>query len=188
MQPRHALLIVLTTTLLLGLATASLSFNACSLISQAEAEKVLGEAVAPARHSNVVGIAAGVTCAYYTAAPIAKRGGTGVLQVTVYDPGTMAAKGIVYQSPTKYFQRHRQVLAKRGKGQKVDGLPCEAFWLSGSDTLHLLSHNHYVVIKVRDITKMQAPNSQELDRKLSAHRLQKSKQVALQYVLPRLPK
>lgn len=188
MQLKRTALFMLSAAIILALASPALALDPCSLITQAEAAQILGEAVAAPVTKAVTGVAAGSKCFYRTAAPLAKRGGVGTLEIIVYDPATMQAKGIAFKSPAKYFKRNRQVLAKRGKVQPVDGLPCPAFWLPGANVLHLLAEGHYVQITVRDLTKTQAANRAELDRLLAARRLKLSKQAALQYVLPRLPK
>lgn len=159
----------------------------CDLITQADAAKLLGEAVAAPRRAPVRGMGAGERCFYNTSAPMQKRGGVGTVTVILYDAKTMAAHGIAFKSPAKFFGRMYAVKQKRqGLTQVVSGLGDKAYWETGADTLHVLKGADYVTLKISDLGKLSAKSRKELYRKISEHRKALSVQAAKQYVLPRL--
>lgn len=176
--------------LLAGMVHPSLALTPCQLLTQQEAEQILGEPVAEPRLSEVVGMAGGQKCFIHTAAPLAQRGGVGAISLISYDKATMESKGGVFTSPQKFFERILSVQksSKPENISEISGLGDRAFWSANGDTLHCLQGDYYLTLEVRDLTKISAPNRQELDQKLSQHRRALSEKVMRQYILPRLAK
>ncbi len=188
-MPRAALLPALLAAFCLclpALGAQAAGADPCTLLSQSEAAAILGEAVKPPRPRKVAGMAAGRSCTWFTAAPMAQRGGVGSISVTVFDQKSMAG-GPVYKDPAKYFARLRDVTKKRSAVEEVPGLGQAAWWQPGGYLLHLLAPaGVYLQIKVADLKKMSAPNRAELDKKLSAHRKELAVRAAREHILPRL--
>ncbi len=157
----------------------------CTLITRAEAAQILGEAVKAPRQKVVTGMAKGKSCVYYTAAPLAQRGGVGSVDITVYDAETM--QGGIFTSPEEFYQRLLRAGRKaKAPIQEISGLGEQAHWSVRGNSLHLLSKGVYVVLKVRDLKKMSAASASELDKKVSAHYRQLAEAAARKYILPRL--
>ncbi len=175
---------------LAGWPGQALAISPCQLLTQAEAEQVLGEPVAEPRLTQVVGMAAGWKCFHHTAAPLAQRGGVGAISLTLHDPATMAGQEGLFKTPQQYFERILSVQksSKPENISEITGLGDKAFWSANGDTLHCLAGGNYLILEVRDLTKMSAPTRQELDQKLSQHRRELSEKVMRQYILPRLAK
>ena len=158
----------------------------CDVITQKDARAILGEEVKPGRQSKIVGFAAGLSCRYFTAAPLAKRGGTGSVSLAMYDAATMKQEGGVYTSPQKYFQRTRETLAKRknAKLQDIPGLGGGAFWQAGGQRLHLLHKGVYYVLSIKDLAKMSSNKGMaDLQAKQAARRLELCEDAARKYIL-----
>jgi len=168
----------------LALAAPVLAAEPCQLITQAEAAKVLGEAVKPGAAREVVGMASGHSCGYFTAAPISQRGGTGALRLTVYSNKSMA--GGMFDGPKEFFERMREVKGKRVKVEDVEGLGSAAFWEPGAYTLNVSTDQAYFTLKVADLAGLKAASREQLAAKLSQHRKKLAVDAARRYVLPRI--
>jgi hypothetical protein len=160
----------------------------CSYITQDEAAALLGEAVKPGRSGKVSGFAAGLSCTYFTAAPLAQRGGTGSVRLTIYDKTTMVQEDSIYDSPRAYFEK---VLQSSGSGHDtnpiIEDLGEKAFRQTGNSSLHILANEMYFVLSIKDLAAISsAKGRDDLEAKLAAHRLQKCKDAALGYILPRV--
>ncbi len=174
--------------LLAGLAGPSLALTPCQLLTQQDAEQILGEPVAEPRLTEVVGMAAGQKCFFRTAAPLAQRGGVGSVSLILHDQATMAGKDGLFKTPQQYYERilSAQKSSTPENVSEISGLGEKAFWSANGDSLHCLAGSAYLILEVRDLTKMSAPNRRELDQKLSQHRRSLSEKVMRQYILPRL--
>lgn len=177
----------LNLVLVLGLlwsAGAALA-GPCDLIAQPEAEAVLGEAVKAPTAKKVVGLVPGLSCVYFTAAPLAKRGGVGSIKLIVYDAETMQENDSPFDSPAAWFKKYFKA-RRTGGAEVIPNLGDEARWTPASDSLHVLAKGVYLVLQIKDLVKMEAKNRAELSQKLSAHRKQKAIQAMTDYILPRL--
>ncbi|MGD8561050.1 MAG: hypothetical protein PVG03_00875 [Desulfarculaceae bacterium] len=158
----------------------------CALVTKADAEKILGEAVKTPRKKMIKGMAAGQRCTYFTAAPMAKRGGVGTLEIVEYDPQTMAKESIMFKSPGKYFTRLYNTKKKAGaKLRDVQGLGNKAFWEPGLDAMHVMVKGTYFKVQVKDLVTVKGKTKSGVSRKVSAHRFKKAVQVYKQFILPR---
>jgi hypothetical protein len=175
--------------LLTLIAGPAMALDPCAFITPEEAAAILGEAVKPARSGKTTGFAVGSSCAYYTAAPLAERGGVGSLSLVVYDAETMQAEESLYTSPAEYFRRLRKAneSSAGSKTEALDGLGEESYWQGGADQLHLLAGGLYLVLSVKDLVKIASDKGRDdLDAKVSAHRLEKCREAARAYLLPKL--
>ena len=180
------MLVVLLTGGILGAAGGAWA-GVCDLISRQEAAQILGEDVKPGRESTVSGFAAGLSCKYFTAAPLAQRGGTGSVTLVVYDAPTMKAAQGMFTSPTKYFERMHQSLSKVKTNQisEVSGLGDKAFWQAGAERLHILHGDVYYILSIKDLVKMSSDKGMaDLQAKLAAHRRKLCIEAARKYLLP----
>ena len=185
MKRAVASLLVVFALALSGVCVA-LAGSPCQVITQKDAEAILGEAVKPGRESNLGGVAAGRSCRYFTAAPLAKRGMTGSVSLSIYDAATMKQGGGVFTSPEKYFQRRKEVLGKQknSKLEEISGLGDGAFWLAKGDDLHLMHKGVYYVLSIKDMAKISSSKGMDdLQAKLAAHRLKLCQDAARKYIL-----
>ena len=146
----------------------------CGIISQKQAEAILGEAVKPGREKKLAGIAAGASCRYFTAAPLAKRGRTGSVSLLMYDAATMEKGGGAFTSPRKYFDRTKETYAKRKNAglKEIPGLGGGAFWLASGESLHFMHKNVYYVLSIKDMKEFSSKKGRDdLNAKVAAHRL-----------------
>lgn len=157
----------------------------CSLISKDEAAAILGEPVKDARPGKVVGMANGEKCEYFTAAPLAKRGGVGVVSLIIYSQESL--KDGLFATPRDLYQRLRKAGQKAGSAlQDVAGMGDEAYWNPKGNSLHILAKGVYLQLKINDLRQLKAPNMTELQKMVSEHRRQICEQAARQYILPKL--
>jgi hypothetical protein len=167
-------------------STPALALDPCAYIDQGEAAAILGEAVKEGRAGTVSGFAGGLSCAYFTAAPLAQRGGTGSIQLVIHEKSTMTDS--VYNDPREFFEKLRETSGKSRPGTivPVDGVGETAYWQSAGYRLHFLADETYFILSVKDLVKISSQKGREdLEQQLSAHRLQKSRNAALLYVLPK---
>lgn len=182
------LIIAAAFLLILALAAPVLAGapKPCSLITKQEAEAILGEAVKAPRTGKVAGMATGEKCVYYTAAPLAKRGGTGLVQLLVFTKDSM--KDGAFSAPQDYFKR----LHKAGKNagaplEDIAGLGGEAYWNPKGNTLHILAKGAYLQLKVTDLKKFSTKGGRaELDKMVSGHGKQLAVDAAKKYIMPKL--
>jgi len=177
--------LIVSAALTLGGAAQAAGVQPCSLITRAEAAQILGEAVKPPRQKKVVGMAFGRSCTYYTAAPLAQRGGTGSVEIVVYDKQSM--RDGAFTSPSEFYQR----LLSAGRSakapiQEIKVPGGQGHWSERGNSLHILLHDVYVVLRIHDLKKISAASSQELKKKVSEHYRQLAVSAAKKYVLPRL--
>jgi hypothetical protein len=165
---------------------AAAALEPCDLLTRPEVAKLLGMEAKPPRSKAIAGMAGGRSCVWFTAAPMAKVGGTGSVRVAVFDAESMAA-GPRYTDPAEYYRRLRQAKEKAGaQPEPAPGLAGQAWWEPGGDTLHWLTPAGYLQVSVSDLTKISAQSRAELDRKISEHK----KGLALEaagMIAPRLP-
>ena len=175
--------------ILLGLllpAQPAVAIDPCSLITRQEAADILGEEVQQARPGMVNGFAAGLTCTYFTAAPLEIRGGTGSVDLVIHDRETMIDG--MYDEPAAFFDK---VLTLGQQSQPdavtlLDNLGDRAFWQAESQRLHLLFGERYFILSIRDLITMTSDKGQDdLGAKLSAHRRHKCVEAAQRYLLSR---
>jgi hypothetical protein len=183
------LLISASLILILALAAPALAgdLKPCSLITKDEAAAILGEPVKAPRSGKVAGMAVGEKCAYYTAAPLAKRGGTGLVQLTVFTKDTL--KGGMFSSPADYYARLYKAGSKAGaQMEEVAGLGEKAYWNPKGNTLHILAKGAYLQLKVSDLKKFSVPaaKAKELPKMISAHRKKLCVDAAKKYIVPKL--
>jgi len=188
MKPLKPLLIFTSIFLLLALAAPALAgdLKPCSLITKDEAAAILGEPVKDARTGKAVGMAAGEKCVYYTAAPLAKRGGVGVVQLMVFSKETM--KGGMFASPADYYARLQKAGSKAGAPlEEIAGLGDKAYWNPKGDTLHILAKGAYLQLKVNDLKKISVQGGRDkLSQMISQHRKKLCVDAAKKYVMPKL--
>jgi len=158
----------------------------CSLITKLEAEAILGEAVKAPRTGKVVGMASGEKCVYYTAAPLAKRGRTGVVRLLIFSKDSL--KGGIFSTPEDYFKR----LSRAGKNagsqiEVVAGLGDKAYWSPRGDTLHILAKGLYLQFKLVDMKVIKVKGGMDkLHAAVSEHRKKLSIDAAKKYIMPKL--
>lgn len=185
MFKKSCLTLALSIFMLAGFPAACLA-GPCDLITQSEARQILGEAVKPPRLSRIT-MGSGQGCAYYTAAPLSVRGGVGVVRLNLFTPQAMNKPGSLFASPKQYFEkRMRASRNAKAKIEEIKGLGDKAFWISGSDRLHVLAKGCYLVLSVRPLKKMQAKSRAALDAAISAYRRDQAVGVMQKYVLPKL--
>ncbi len=188
MKNRYCILVTLVVLFVLTPITSQ-AIDPCSFISQADAARILGEDVKSPVTKKTTGFAVGTSCTYYTSAPLEKRGGTGSLSLTVYDSETMKAEGGMYSSPAKYFERlrHANQSTANSKIKVIEQLGDDAYWQGKIDRLHLLVNDLYLVLSINDLTSISSDKGRDdLNEKISAHRLSKCQEVAHDYLLPKL--
>ncbi len=178
-------LLLLAGVMALGGVAQAAGLQPCVLITRAEAAKILGEAVKPARKRKVVGMAGGRGCTYFTAAPLAQRGGTGSVEIVVYDKQSM--KDSAFTSPTEFYRRLLSA-GRKAKAliQEISVPGGEGYWSERGRSLHILVNDVYLVLRVHDLKKISAADSQELRKKVSEHCRQVSLAAARRYIFPRL--
>ena len=96
--------------------TSALALDPCAYIDQSEAAAILGEAVKEGRAGTVSGFAGGLSCTYFTAAPLAQRGGTGSIQLVIHEKSTM--KDSVYDDPQKFFDKMLEA-SRKSRPEKI---------------------------------------------------------------------
>jgi hypothetical protein len=161
----------------------------CQLITQDEAKAIIGDEMKPPRLTQSVGMAAGSRCQYFTAAPLHKRGATGSVSLLLYEAEAMKKAESMYTSPKEYFQRTLKVQksAKSAKIEEINNLGDQAFWQGGSNRLHILINNRYVILKISDKLNISSQKGMsDLHAKISAHWRKVCEKAARQYILPRL--
>ena len=167
--------------------TSALALDPCAYIDQSKAAAILGEAVKEGRAGTVSGFAGGLSCTYFTAAPLAQRGGTGSIQLVIHEKSTM--KDSVYDDPQKFFDKMLEA-SRKSRPEKilaVDGVGERAYWQSAGDRLHFIAGPTYFILSVKDLVKISSQKGREdLEQQVSAHRLQKSRHAALDYILPKV--
>ena len=188
MQSPKPLIIAAALLAILALAAPVLAGipEPCSLITKEEAEAILGEAVKAPRTGKVVGMAEGVKCEYFTAAPIAKRGGTGMVKLTMFTKDTLG--GGLFSSPENYFERRFKASNKAGaKLEEISGLGEQAYWDSKSNVLHILAKDMYLLLSVIDLKKIKVKGGMDDLRKAVSERRKKlTIDAAQKYIMPRL--
>ncbi len=188
MKSFKPLLILASILLLLAFAAPALAggVKPCSLITRDEAAAILGEPVKAPRTGKVAGMATGVKCDYYTAAPMAKRGGVGQVRLIVFTKDTL--KGGMFSSPEDYFNR----LCKTGKKagaplEEIAGLGDKAYWNPKGNMLHILAKDMYLQLKVSDLKKISTKGGRDkLKKMVSEHRKTLSVNAAKKYIMPKL--
>jgi hypothetical protein len=160
----------------------------CKLVTPATASAVLGGAVKPPHDEPVsTGFVAGRRCLYLTAAPIQQAGGTGSLDVEVFDSASMASADTLFKSPADYFDReYTAIKTTSGKVEDLSGLGDRAFWESGGQMLHVLSGGVYIQLQIKDLAKLSAGSAADLDAGLVEHRRKLSLDLMRRHVLPAL--
>jgi hypothetical protein len=167
----------------------AMALDPCSFITQEEAAAVLGEAVKPPKTSKTTGFAVGHSCTYHTAAPLSERGGVGSVSLVVYDNETLQTEKSMYSSASEYFKRLRDANESTagGKIRDLDGLGEKAYWQEGTDQIHILASDMYFVLSVKDLTKISSDEGRDdLNAKISAHRMEKCRATARTYLFPKL--
>lgn len=179
-------LLGMASIILLLAATAPAGVEPCALIIRDQAAAILGEPVKAPRSGKVAGMASGVKCDYYTAAPLAKRGGVGMVQLILYTKDTL--KGGLFSSPEDYFERRLKAGQKAGgKVEDVAGLGGRAYWDVKSNVLHILAKGLYLQLRISGLKKISVKGGRdELMQKISQHRKQLSINAAQKYLMPKL--
>lgn len=188
MKNRWYVLVTLVVSLILTPITSQ-AIDPCSFISQTDAAEILGEGVKSPVTRKTTGFAVGTSCTYYTSAPLAKRGATGSLSLIVYDAETMKAEGGMFTSPEKYFKQvwNANESKANSKIKAIDGIGNQAYWQGGIDRLHLLANGLYLILDIKDLTKISSDKGRDdLNAKISEHRLKKCQKATHDYLLPKL--
>ncbi len=160
----------------------------CKLVTPATARAVLGDEVKPPRDEPVsTGFVAGRRCLYLTAAPIQQAGGTGSLDLEVFDSASMAGADTLFASPADYFEReYTAIKTTSGKVEDLSGLGDRAFWEPGGQMLHVLSGGVYVQLQIKDVAKLSAASADDLNAQLAEHRRELCLGLMRQHILPAL--
>ena len=160
----------------------------CKLVAPAIARAVLGDEVKPPRDEPVsTGFVAGRRCLYLTAAPIQQAGGTGSLDLEVFDSASMAGADTLFASPADYFEReYTAIKTTSGKVEDLSGLGDRAFWEPGGQMLHVLSGGVYVQLQIKDVAKLSAASADGLNAQLAEHRRELCLGLMRQHILPAL--
>jgi hypothetical protein len=175
--------------LILLSAQTVMAIDPCTFITQADAAAILGEAVKAPKQGQTTGFAVGNSCTYHTAAPLSQRGGVGSLYLIVYDSETMQQKNSMFTAPAEYYKRMRNAnqSAANDRNKDLEGLGEQSYWQAGVDQLHLIAGDLYFVLSIKDLAKITSDKGRDdLNAKISAHRLAKCKEAALTYLLPKL--
>jgi hypothetical protein len=188
MKLSKPMLIIASVLALLALAAPVLAggVQPCQIITQDEAAAILGEPVKPPRSGKVAGMAEGLKCAYFTAAPLAKRGGTGAVKLIVFTRDTL--KGGLFSSPQNYFERRLKASQKSNDEiEKIAGLGQDAYWDGRGNRLNILAKDIYIQLSVSDLKKIKVKGGmKELQKAVSAHRKKITVEAAKKYLMPKL--
>ncbi len=187
------LLALLGAALLLSACNAHRSTNAgapvagidpCSLVTRADAERILQAHVEPAIHRETVLMATGYQCRYI----IADHGHqTQGIAITVYDDVHIQTQDTLFKNAADYF--HRDMRALRGSGTRlvaIKGLGTAAYWQPGQDLLHLLDHGVYVMLDVEIGSATPAGPEQTSNSQNEAAKRAADIALARESILPRL--
>jgi len=149
------LIVLLGTALLLGACNAHRSPNVgapaagidpCSLVTRADAERVLQARVKPAIHRETVLMATGYQCRYIVLGHESQAQG---LAITVYDNVHIHTQDTLFKNAADYFHRDMRALQQSGtRLVAIKGLGTAAYWQPGQDLLHLLDHGVYVMLDI----------------------------------------
>ena len=167
----------------------AMAIEPCSFITQEEAAAILGEEVKAPKTRKTTGLAVGHSCTYHTAAPLSERGDVGSVYLVVYDNETLRKEEGMYSSAAEYFKRLRDANKSTagGKIRDIEGLGEKAYWQEGSDRVHILVKDLYFVLSVKDLAKISSDKGRDdLNAKISAHRMGKCQEAARTYLLPKL--
>jgi hypothetical protein len=188
MKPTKHLLIFASILLLLAFAAPALAggVKPCELITKDDAAAILGEPVKNPRTGRVQGMATGVKCDYYTAAPMSKRGGVGLVQLIVFTKATM--KDGAFSSPQDYFARLQKAGKKAGSSvEDIAGLGDKAYWNPRGNVLHIMAGGMYLQFRVSDLKKIKVKGGRaELKKAVSEHRKKLTVSAAKKYLMPKL--
>jgi hypothetical protein len=95
----------------------------------------------------------------------------------------------VYSSASDYFKRLRDATGSHAGSRirDIDELGESAYWQGGADRIHILANGHYFVLGIKDLTRISSDKGRDdLDAKISAHRMGRCLQTARTYLLPKL--
>ncbi len=173
-------------------APLAAAIDPCRLLTKADAKKVLGAPVTDAKVYHDVGVP-GTRCSYFTSAPIAEAGWSGVVSVEVYDMATFKRKGSYFKSPENYFYRSRDALMSTSHHgvndvSTVNAVGEAAFWQPGPGLLNVLDRGVYLVLSVHANFHIPLGPGEKVDVEEDAAQLHAAKNLANHVVLPRLEK
>ena len=151
----------------------------CKLLTQQEAEKIMGIPMKTGRLKDGRSYFMGLTCDYFSKDQFGKFGS---VNITVDSTQSMKETDSIYDSAKDHYNReknaHIQAWKDRHLGNihNIEGLGDDAYWLDPS--LRILYQDFYIVIRAHAGAGMSAANSEALQKKVEERNLSVSKQIA----------
>lgn len=168
-----------------GRSSTATALDPCTLVTRADAERVLGTRVKPAVRGQTY-MPPGRECDY-VAAPPASVGGALGIDLSVYQDTTIRNPDSMFRSAADYFRRN--MAANRASGTKLVPVPDfgdAAYWQPGTYQLHVLDHGVYFVLNVSADLHIPPGPSDEVDQKVDVARRAAAIALARDTILPRL--
>ena len=160
----------------------------CTLLTKAEAQKILGAPVADARVTHDVGFAPGTRCSYFTSAPIEEAGAVWSVWVEVFDQATFDKQGSYFKSPSQAYQRGYKAAKSVSTNTVKDiaGVGDSAYW--NGQQLTVLDRGVEVDLSVHANFHIPPGPGEKVDAEENADELHAATDLAKSIVLPRLEK
>jgi hypothetical protein len=163
------------------------------LVTKEEAMSILGDTVAePTTELTISGMAPpGQKYHYSITGASTDQSMSGSMVIHLYDSTTIAGDDTIFKTAQDYFDRRKKAMlnAQKRSGrievEEVSGIGESAYWASTSDTLHFISHDAYVSVKINDLARFSGADRSELEKKISTHRRQLAEKIA-DLIIPRL--
>jgi len=159
---------------------------ASPLVTKEDAAIILGDAVAePTISATASGMAPPAQRYQYTiTGSSTNQNRTGSMVIHLYDARSMAGDDGIYKTARDYFNRRKNAMinAEKRSGrievEEVTGIGDAAYWAVNSYTLHFMSNESYISVKINDLAKFSGSDRTELENKVSTHRRQLAEKIA----------
>ncbi|MCP4600161.1 MAG: hypothetical protein GY847_06435 [Proteobacteria bacterium] len=162
--------------------TLTIEIDPCTLLTKADVESVLGEAVGDGRERDTIS-PAGKRCTYATKEIATLKEAT----LTIHSTEDIIAEGI-FDSAEDVYNRQKNAVLDSDHGQErfqeVTGFGEDACWVDG--TLRILQDDRYITIEVSGLPVEGAASSEELQEMIDTKTLAAEKTLA-EMALQRLP-
>jgi len=159
----------------------------CKLLTQVEAEKIMGIPMKPGRAKDGRSYFMGISCKYFSKDQFGKSGS---VAITIDSTQSMKKTDSIYTSAKDHYDRKKNALIQSLKDHsqaalfhKIENIGDDAYWHYPS--LTILNKDLYIVIRTHAGGGMSAPSSTELQKKVEARSLSVSKQIS-QLILDKL--
>lgn len=159
----------------------------CTLVTRADAERLLGTRVNPPIHRETVLMATGYQCRYVAASSTGTDGSGSGIAITVYDDAHIRVQDTLFKSAADYFRRDMHALRASGtKLVPVSGLGTAAYWQPGEDLLHVLDRGVYVMLDMDGHFPFSPAPGESSDSQHEAARRAADIELVRTAILPRL--